>query len=262
MAVFRPEVLLLVPLALPDRLPPWPRTLDSAPRDLAYPLAEPRVLPLLRLDSHPPRSELPVHWVWLEAQLTAHRFSTCDLPPGFSLASVFDPGPESEARLSRLTFLQAAYGQRLEPELKPVNHCLVEALRSKRDTLLGLPPSQAPYLLVPMRTGLLFVGRGGDAMPVLLAGAEDYRALLAKATPLEWGPLLDLLPFDAKGRPLKDTTSWARALAKRDGVSETKLHAWINEAARRAKSSAFGGALVVGKRMTGFVSSPVVWRQS
>jgi len=264
MAVFRPESLLLVPLAVPGPLPPWPPNLGFAPdspKEPAYPLASPRVLPLLRLDAQPSGFELLVNRVWLEAQLAALRFSTCALPPDLPLASVFDPGSEAEARLSRLAFLQAAYEPRLEPELRSANRRLVEALRSSRDILLSLPPLQGPYLLVPMRTGLLFVGRGGDAVPVLLGGARDYRALLARAVPPEWGPLLDLLPFDAEGRPLEDPVSWVRALARKDGVSEAKLRAWVNEAARRAKSSALGGALVVGKEMSGFVASPVVWRR-
>ncbi len=261
MAVFRPESLLLVPLAAPHSPPSWPPDLGFATRELAYPLTPPRVLSLLRLDAHPPRFELPVNRVWLEAQLAALRFSTCAFPRGLSLASVFDPGSEAEARLARLTFLQAAYEPRLEPELRPANRRLVEALKSSRDILLGLPSSQGPYLLVPMRTGLLFVGRGGDAVPVLLGGARDYRALLARAVPPKWGPLLDLLPFDAEGRPLEDPVPWARSLAQRDGVSEAKLRAWIEEAAHQARSSALGGALVVGKKMSGFVASPVVWRR-
>ena len=56
----------------------------------------------------------------------------------------------------------------------------------------------------------------------------------------------DLLAFDAEGRPLEDLIPWTHALARRDGVSEAKLRAWIDAAARRAKPPALGSALVVG----------------
>ena len=262
MAVFRPETLLLVPIASPLPLPAWSQVAAQTHEGLAYPPVPPRVLPLLRIDSRPPASELPVHPTWLEAQFAAVRFSTCAFPKNLALASVFDPGIDPERRLARLTFLQAHFKHRLEPELLPANQCLVRALIVYKEVLRSLPPFQGPYLLVPMSTGLLFVGQGGDAVPVLLGGADDYRALLARAVPREWGPLLGLLPFDASGLPLEEPISWIRALARKNGVSEAQLRVWVGEAARQAKSSALGGALVVGKRVTGFVASPVVWRES
>ena len=263
LVVFRPEEVLLVPVVAPflDALPEPPRALNPGPAPAGYPLAKPRLLPPLVLDREPPGDELPVHRHWLAAHLAAFGYTTCLKLPDLVVANVFDPGAEAEARLKRLVFLQAMHATWLDPKLHETNRCLVEGLLRFRSRLLALPATQGPYYLIPMRTGLLFIAQGGNALPVLLGGKEDFRTLLVRSVPPGWGEVLGLLPLDAAGRPLEDPIAWAEGLVQRGVLHPDDLAAWVAKARQEAKSTGRGGALVVGKRVTGFVASPVMWRR-
>ena len=262
-AVYRPETTLLLALSIPYPVEPLGPQEAEAPKIPLpnYPLSRPQTLPRLTLDPAPPPKELPVHPQWFAAQTQALAYSTCP-DPGPQAASVFDPGREAEARLKRLIFLHAAPLGPHEAGLRRAKRRFAERLERHRRRLLSLPPHQGPYHLIPMRTGLLLIGQGGNAVPVLLGGLDDFLALIHRNVPPEWGAILALLPFDAQGRPQEAPREWARKAAERNGLSRDRLARWIAKARALAKAGGRGGALVVGKRITGFVASPVVWRKS
>ncbi len=263
-AVFRPEALLLLPLRV-ETAPPPAGPVPDAP-ETAFPLAPVRAYPPVRVAPGCARVELPVQRIWWDALHAARRYSTCAAPSAPEIyAAVWETESEPVARLDRLFhLLRAERDEQLARDpgsgYPRLIACLVRGLGRYRRRLLGLDPDRGPYLLAPMRSGLLAVAAGGGAVPLLFAGEADLRQLVLRAVPPDWGRPLDLLLLDASGRPLAPAESWLERVARRYRVERARLGGWLEEAARGVRRAGRPGALVVAERVSGLVLAPVLVR--
>ena len=256
-AVLRPEELLLVPLWVGAELPA-PRPLPLPPG--RFPLAEVRVLPRVRLFPKEGTMRPPFLTPWVEGIYAALRYSSCERELREAVYPVvWDPGRGKVESLTRLEFLVAVDRAVAPSGVAELIGCLEEGIGRHREELLSLRAEQGPYILVPMRKGVLVVGGAGNAMPILFGDEGELELLILKSVPPEWGRVREFLLLLPQKTAEGALSAWARRVSRELGLSAGQVLNWARVAYAQVEAEGRPGAFVVADRFYGLVMSPVLY---